>query len=475
MSDDASRSNEFAAPFHVLMSSCQPQRELLKHPSIQKDYFARRYQVLHYSDSNNTNHDSSNEPQEDVWSAVNYAERAMIECCEINPKRSDETLEDTVIDGALMRGKEAPFVTVLARSCNKPPLRALGLAILERTMEQDDWEKSDQEQRGKVMKKEASRTSRFISAGGLKILNQWLIDAMTPVQKEIKSVYSSNESKRRKSYHCLSASPTGPLLLPLLAILKNIPFDKALVTETKINKQIRNLKKSLDDTMAGKKKTDQTFKDPIAGGLVVSHVQVAVEDLMAQWKESIKSSTFSAKDPFASLKEKMQERLELLEAFEAGKSEKPAFLLAFEEAELIAKERKAVAKLSTHELEERERKRDRELLLQNMQREKQEAQTKVKAKMDELRVKLREQSKKRQADGPPQKILHEKQVRWKDGYEQSDQVRQRSILEEVFFFTEDDGERDDQAMSTADSMLVSDDFKMDGIMPLDEEDDDMWA
>jgi hypothetical protein len=449
------------APFHVLMSSRQPQQELLKHPSLQKDYLARRYLALH-----------GDKPQQDIWSAVLSAERAMMECCEVNQKRADETLEEIVVDGALMRSKELSFVALLARSCHSPALRALALAILERTMEQDDWETTDYERQreiGKEPVREPSRMGKFVSAGGLTILKQWLIDAMTPVQQDttVKSVASANDAKKRKVRQ-LTASPTGPLLLPLLAILKNIPFDKALVTETKINKQIRNLKKGLDDAMLEKKKGNQKFRDPIAGGLVVSQVQAAVEALMDQWKISIKTSTFVAKDPFESLKETMRERLALLQSYEAGKSEKPDFLTSFEQSERLAKEQKEISKLSTRELEERERKLDRERLLQVMQKEKQEVQTKIKAKIDE--VKQREQSKKRKSDDPQKRA-----VRWKDGYEHADHLRQRSKLEEVFYFTKDELiEEQDQATAMADALRSSDDVDMDGISMVGGE-DEMWG
>ena len=461
VSDDTNN----VAPFHLLMSTGQPQKELLKHPSLQKDYFARRFKALH-----------GDAPQRDIWSAVLPAERGMIECCEMNETRIDETRDETVVDGALMRSKEAPFVTLLARSCHSPSLRALGIAIMERTMEQDDWENSDyewQKELGKESKKEASRMSRFLSAGGLIILKQWLIDAMTPVKQEIKQVSSGNEVKKRKALQRTS-SPTGPLLLPLLNILKNIPFDRTLVTETKINKQIRNLKKALDDAMSNKRKGDQKFSDPVAGGLVVSQVQLAVDDLMCQWKESFKTTTIVAKDSFASLKEKMRERLLLLQEFEAGTSEKPAFLKSFEEAERLAKERKAIAKLSTLELEERERKLDRERLLQSMQQEKQAAQTKVKAKMEELRLKLREQSIKRQTDDHNKHVQPKRIVRWKDGCDHSDHVRQRSKLEEVFCYNNDDDSEDqNNATFMADSLLeVNSDIG--GGLPLTDDDDDLW-
>jgi hypothetical protein len=168
----------------------------------------------------------------------------------------------------------------------------------------------------------------------------------------------------------------------------------------------------------------------------------------------------------------MRERLALLQKYEAGKAEKPVFLTSFEESERLAKEQKEIAKLSTRELEERERKLDRERLLQVMQKEKQEVQTKIKAKMEE--VKQREQSKKRKSDDPQKRA-----VRWKDGYEHADHLRQRSKLEEVFYFVKEEFvkeeliEEEDQATYMADALRSNEDVEMGGITMVGE-DDEMW-
>eukprot|EP00978_Attheya_sp_CCMP212_P009493 scaffold22457_cov47-Attheya_sp.AAC.3 len=241
--------------------------------------------------------------------------------------------------------------------------------------------------------KDESRMKNFLAAGGLMVLNHWLIDAFTPVSVPIVSssvassssgsskiatataaatvgeTFQTNDSspnkvdKSRKSggrstngssggnkskqqtitpsskiKTQLKPSPTGPILLPLLSILESMPFDKDLVTNTKINKQIRNLKKGLnaaiakferkmkrgttnndddssdssdssdDDedekqpsgttgmtattggTIIRKRRLPRTLKElrhPVAGGLLVWQVRKAVDTLMQSWKEKV--------------------------------------------------------------------------------------------------------------------------------------------------------------------------------------------
>ena len=176
-----------------------------------------------------------------IWSVASPVERALVtECCECRPENQD--VDENVVEGALSRGKEATFVVLLARHCNTASMRALALAILERTIEQDEIEmeqeeesdndddKGEEEQRsnvdnktsatdtneqsagneqeqqgkeqqqqqqqkqsptrdkdrndndGKKDKPKASRMSSFLAMGGLKILKQWFIEAITPTR-----------------------------------------------------------------------------------------------------------------------------------------------------------------------------------------------------------------------------------------------------------------------------------------------------
>mmetsp|Transcript_8165 Transcript_8165/g.11662 ORF Transcript_8165/g.11662 Transcript_8165/m.11662 type:complete len:381 (-) Transcript_8165:140-1282(-) len=118
-----------------------------------------------------------------------------------------------------------------------------------------------------------------MSLGGLKVLKDWLVEASTPVEtfqqnlvgsahlsitkiplnkddneKKItsKNLTSRDDDDIHELKHCkdvtpsLSPSPTGTLLEPLFLLLIKLPINRDLVCETRINKDIRNIKKSLD-------------------------------------------------------------------------------------------------------------------------------------------------------------------------------------------------------------------------------------
>jgi hypothetical protein len=151
---------------------------------------------------------------------------------------------------------------------------------------EEDTEKDDDD---------VGRMGRFLAAGGLKILKQWLMDAMTPVKMVFEAAPQKAGGTKEEASRTVQtvASPTGPLLLPLLSVLTDMPFDKKLVTTVQINKQIRNLKKQLNEAIAArkvKKGVENKWKDPVAGGLVVVEVRQVVETLMGRWKERIKTA-----------------------------------------------------------------------------------------------------------------------------------------------------------------------------------------
>jgi hypothetical protein len=109
----------------------------------------------------------------------------------------------------------------------------------------------------------------------------------------------------------------------ILKLLQDIPFHKALVYETQINKQIRKLKKMLDKAIL----TSQTEpnngsaaldrkRDPVFGSLHVVQVLKAVDSLMTTWKEAValsnkgggtEKSEVSTPDPFSVLREALRE------------------------------------------------------------------------------------------------------------------------------------------------------------------------
>ena len=462
------------APFHILMSSARPLHEmLLRNDRLQNDYLARRFQCW-----------KDGETEQDIWSAASPLERALTECCELGENDDDEA--ETLVRGALVKGKEGVFVRLLALHCHNAATRALALAILERTIQQDkleeegegkeedvtndddNGEKSAKDtetkrlQKGETLKKrlpdcikddkeedtekddgdddnnnnddDLGRMDRFLAAGGLKILKQWLLDAMTPVRMTVSEAapQKASATKKEGSRTVLTvASPTGPLLLPLLSVLTDMPFDKKLVTTVQINKQIRNLKKQLDEALVTrkvKKGEEGQLRDPVAGGLAVVEVRQMVETLMERWQERIKTSTLATADPFESLREKMRARLNSLKKYEAGESSKPLWLEQFEEKERDAKEAEELSRMTTEQRAARERQQEREELLERAQKQQNES----KAKREQLLKKIREESQKRKA----QEVLKRegkrmRRVRWKDGLENSDNLRKRSLLEQV--------------------------------------------
>jgi hypothetical protein len=510
MSSSSGPSEE--APFHVLMSSARPLQEMmLRDDRMQNDYLARRFRCWK----------SDGETEKDIWSAATPLERALTECCELG--EDDDHEAESIVQGALVKGKEGVFLRLLALHCHTAATRALALAILQRTIEQDKLEEDEEGegneedgtkdegngdkaekdtetkplQEGETLEKplpesskddteedtekededtdDVGRTGRFLAAGGLKILKQWLIDAMTPGKMVVSEAPPQNASAAKKEVSPsvqTVASPTGPLLLPLLSVLTDMPFDKKLVTTVQINKQIRNLKKQLDESIATRtvKKVDEDkWTDPVAGGLVVVEVRQMVETLMERWNDRIKTSTLATVDPFDSLREKMRARLNVLKEYDAGESSKPIWLEQFEEKERNAKEAEELSRMTTEQRAARERQQEREKLLKHAQKE----QLESKAKREQLLKKIREKSQKRKA----QEILKRdskriRRVQWKDGLENSDNLRKRSLLEQVYVYPKELALENDENKSRGGNLKQEPDDEDQGTDIVKEELDD---
>ena len=316
------------------------------------------------------------------------------------------------------------------------------------------------------------RMSRFLQAGGLKILKQWLIDAMTPIKTFITKpdlhhyyYYSTaNQQIPPAGTRVIITipSPTGPLLLPLLQILTDMPCDKQFILSCKINKPIRKLRKQLDQAISVRRsnRTDtKDWTDPVAGGLVVDHVETAVSKLMESWQTKPPTTTIS-QNPFAFLQEKMKHRCELLKDYEVGDGEKPSFFEKFEKEELVKKEAQVVSKLSMEQRAARERQQERQQMLKVVQQKQSEA----KAKMDALLKKRNEESRKRKAEGTL--VSNEKKrirrVRWKDGCESSENPNKRHLLVQVHVYTKDSDVVDeyDEAVKREDEENDGNDTRM---------------
>lgn len=352
------------------------------------------------------------EPSGSCWSGTSSLERDIASCCEPLTSTADEEPQsgesgadqDGVCDGAVCRGSEGQFVALMTRRCLSLQDRSLILAVLERTIARDKRDRINPPNRisdetittaddghlptqisskdSSVCKdttkdraldeisntndKSCSRTTienrrrrqndrmvNILSAGGLKVLNHWLIDAFTPrlsdTGEKEKAGKKGERGRRNKgkndndddSFENGSddedkdrqfPSTTGAILPLLLSVLKVIPFDMELVKETQINKQIRKLKKALDRIVADfemefddiyehdNEEDDEYFSEdgyscshdhsssqqerqkrrkqqaleklthPVSGGMPVLAVQVAVEELMKTWKGAATNS-----------------------------------------------------------------------------------------------------------------------------------------------------------------------------------------
>ena len=475
-----------AGPFHVLMAtdktaSSPKQRLLLLDPGLQNDYVAKRKEAYAITKANGDNNGS-------VWDGVSKVERELVGCCQKPEKNED----DSDVFGTLDIEKEIQFAGIIALHCHTMAARCLALAILERTLdtslheieededededsENEDEEELDEEIEGvasdderdddwkpgkrrsprrqndvqrkrqkindeKVKDKkedededdEVGRLEQFLAAGGLKILNRWLVEASTEdVSAALKSPPGSNKKPKPKT-------PAGrPLILPILRFLEKIPFDKKLVMDSKINKQIRKLGKQVDlilETRAqGRHRKEDlqnwTTEPTTTETDALGHVQEAIDNVKKSWEQMAKNQNEKFTDPFKSLKEKMRKRLEVLTKFETREIPKPDWLVIQEGGKDSKKTTTKSKKLSTKELADKERKSEAEDHLRNA----------LRAAADEHRErleKIRETLRKRREESAPsnrQKKDNGKRVVWKDNL-RTQTNRNRKLLEEVYLF-----------------------------------------
>jgi len=218
----------------------------------------------------------------------------------------------------------------------------------ESTLKEDNSIGSDDENN------QPDRLTAFFLAGGLKLLRSWLVDAMAkvPVSSSKEKEEPSDNDRVTAAYEKFKPSEYGPMLLPLLELLSEIPFDKGLIMESKINKQIRKLSKQVDGLVQAFQRQHQgkdaaalleTFVDPggSIGGCVVIRVQKVLNTLKETWENHVKelSEQREAKnvalvDPYESIKKQLREKLGVLKNLEAGKIETPHWVVKCEEMSL---------------------------------------------------------------------------------------------------------------------------------------------
>lgn len=411
------------------------------------------------------------------------------------------------LGGVVAVEHEARFAAVLATQCHSMVSRSLAMAILERTIEmylrekaaeEEDASRSEKDDESTVNGDEKSfsmdhesdevnsrssrftriqnrrrrlckienrpeedyirspiaeesggyhRLERFFSAGGLRVLSQWLADAsdydlelcqqpkMTPSNKKSSKSPPDTVIKRR-------APPTRPIAYTILRFLEHIPVEKNIVMSSKINKQVQKLGKRIASIIEAEKAggagaedlenwtTDQTLSPLDALG----QVREAVNAVKASWREKTAQEsplTESFVDPFQKLQDQIKERLEELTQFEAGVGPTPEWYFEDNSSSTNKSNAPVLKKLTKmQEMAALERKTEREKLQQKIK----EVKRKNQASLALLKEKLRKQREDFGLSSLlPKKEGGGKRVCWKDGLN-TQKMRHRKKLEEVFVY-----------------------------------------
>jgi len=275
------------------------------------------------------------------------------------------------------------------------------------------------------------RLEQFLAAGGLRILGRWL-------QEASEEVYVVRKARKEPELD-VKPSPTRALALPLLKFLERIPFDKTLVLESKINKQIRNTDKQINEILS-KKEKKQHHPDDLRGWTTDSSksgteglkaMKEAINDLKKTWQDHMKQKREAIDDPFEVLRETLKERLEGVSEFQAGSGPRPEWLVTPEESKKTPKKTRAelAAKERLSEKEYRKKHNHEELL--------REAEKTHRENMALLRKKAMLRKKvmmfANMPTGDVKRDPNARRVKWKDGMRSKD-YRNRKTLEEVFLF-----------------------------------------
>jgi hypothetical protein len=310
------------------------------------------------------------------------------------------------------------------------------------------------------------RFDLFFGAGGLRILNQWLVDASsydttkttTPLTASNSSTSTSalsmkgNNNNNKNSTAAMThvirrAHTTRPIALSILRFLEHIPFEKKTVKNSTINKQIQKLGKKVtliqeahQNGKAPKEDLDNwtTHKPPIVHDEALTQILVAVDAVKASWREKAKAKREKHQtNPFGTLQSKIKERLRDLTKFESGSiSTRPEWYrppltpAAFKKKLSPPLKRKAPTEAEIEKL--------------NLQKKIKQVQSKSQKSLQQLREKLRQRQAGHNythsvaggARNSVSSFSSNKRVAWKDGMK-SQVARNRQMLEEVFVFGKD--------------------------------------
>jgi hypothetical protein len=303
---------------------------------------------------------------------------------------------------------------------------------------------------------ESGRIRKFLVAGGISILTQWLIDASTPVIP--KDTASIAVRPRTAIGPTLQESATGSLLIVLINFLAGAPFDKQLVTQSKINKHIRRLSKQVDQIINERKEIIcssqiKYLTSPVTGGLPLLDVRASLDALKSAWEERVKKNNNSisnsaiaihdnittplvANDPMAAFKALLKDRVDVLKLHsvndppeESGVDSKPEWLVKVQtiNRDKLEKKRPAKSPASSEELNRREREKESAAMYKDDLAKAQEARRQIREMLRNLAGKTELDERRNMAVSEPKST---RRVHWKDGLSSS--TKNSELLDEVF-------------------------------------------
>jgi len=315
--------------------------------------------------------------------------------------------EQEKFPGALDPAEIYWFVETLLFQCGDTASRLLAIEILNST---HDWdEQRIQEWVARTDDKPKMPPTRyirlFLEASGMFILSLWLSEASAVKNGKVSEI--------------------GGTLIELLRLLKRIPFQKDYVTESKINKEIRNLSKKVD---AGVKQRESqpngkvvNWNDDAAGGNDLRIVQRTLNDVKTTWQKRASSDGFVDSGVIVSKMKTNKNhggRLPAVREYISPIPSKPVVKPVPAKKETEQASTAELAKL------EREKEKKNQQMLSDLEV--------TKKKRQELLKQL--DAKRELYHRPVIQRRPVRRVRWKDGQGSASGIRIRDQLEQVFTF-----------------------------------------
>ena len=453
-SDSNQQQQQLSAPYHVLLESCS-EKERPIDDRLKNDYLSRRYRATQKIRRLNANANTNNEtsPRTPFWSGARSNEVRLVSCC-----------DSVARDGVLDANKGIEFAGICACSCTDLVSRSLALAILERTIQRWEQDQESAEEEVNAKKKKRPKTdcdgdsdekqqevsteqelkyfSEFYSAGGLRILATWFVEATTPEPVPAPStakLSSTTKSKRSDTSNLPQRpSPTSPLLLVLISVLTRLPLDRSLITESKLNKVIRKFNKQVPEEETRKRKTVH----PVLGKHSSLKVREALKELMTVWQEKSTAVSYKpAPDPFAAVKKELARKKEEYDASQKNNGDgnnTPTWIAnlqakAAEEAAGMKKRSRPNPKSSAATaMAKLDKKKDQELL-----RVAKDLEHAAAERRETLR-RIQEMRKRRSVQEDHYGGARRRRVQWKDGEGPTSQSKKADLLEEVFIFIKEE-------------------------------------